>query len=943
MLPLQLLPVALAAFVWASPVFASPPTSSNDPFKAIAAQIPRKPDLPVCCLKPLQPLEPLEDEVLLSFEEWKQKQSVQQEKERAKEREAVNRSTPNINGKVSGDGGNGNNTTIVSQDILGTGEVADVDDMSKSPKMEAPPPQVKVPIIDRYNYASLECSARVQLSHRSAKSTSSILSSKRDRYMLSPCNSPKKEKQFVVVELCEDIRIDTVQLANFEFFSGIFKDFRISVAKTEITREEAWTDAGTYRAKNVRGVQSFHPPDSLRDFYRYIRIEFLSHYGNEYYCPVSLLRVYGLTHLEQWKRDTWEQESREKLETTVNDSVHPPLTPAEAVVEQPIPGDAPEILTESHGPTTIASSANLSSTGHAPADSDATESPMAIPIDTKDATPTSISPLSDSPRSPVSIQSPAELAILSKTPETKPIASPLSVLADNQTHDSLRTTRSVPVSSSSAVPPSATDISSTAQQSNVSSTQVATHKSHPSGAISLNGSSSSIPKAAATNGSQTTTIVKAATTTITTSIAPSVVVSVSAAPSPHVTTGGESIYRTIMNRLTALEGNHTLYARYVEQQTSGVREVLRRVAEDVGRLEGIGRAQSQTYQRTVRDWEKRQQQLQMDYGELMARVEYLSDEIVLEKRLGIAQLCLLLAVLVFMGLTRGSRGDQQPVQLNRSMREWGKRHLSFSGEWTSRFTRRGRSGSDGRDVLKPHPQAARPLPVNLDHDNVKVAFPSTERAQEKMPLKAMSINTRSISSDARVQPWPNPRSRTPSMRSGARQHQHVPRPPSTPTPSHRPRLQRSNSQGLGAGSGPVVPGSTHKSARKWARTAHLHEVRNGDGDAKRRRARGERENEVVDVFATGPFWARRENMKEEKERDGSDGVMVDGLWSPRKGDERGERRSRPVTFKPPEESEIDQWVDTDTDFEEGEGDWDFKPETGTGGPPMAFSAAGNEH
>jgi hypothetical protein len=52
-------------------------------------------------------------------------------------------------------------------------------------------------------------------------------------------------------------------------------------------------------------------------------------------------------------------------------------------------------------------------------------------------------------------------------------------------------------------------------------------------------------------------------------------------------TGDESIYRTIMNRLTALEANHTLYARYVEEQTAGVREVLRRLGEDVGRLEGI--------------------------------------------------------------------------------------------------------------------------------------------------------------------------------------------------------------------------------------------------------------------------------------------------------------------------------------------------------------------
>ena len=52
-------------------------------------------------------------------------------------------------------------------------------------------------------------------------------------------------------------------------------------------------------------------------------------------------------------------------------------------------------------------------------------------------------------------------------------------------------------------------------------------------------------------------------------------------------TGGESIYRTIMNRLSALETNHTLYARYVEEQTASVREMLRRFGEDLGRLEGI--------------------------------------------------------------------------------------------------------------------------------------------------------------------------------------------------------------------------------------------------------------------------------------------------------------------------------------------------------------------
>ncbi|KZS93724.1 Sad1/UNC-like protein, partial [Sistotremastrum niveocremeum HHB9708] len=123
---------------------------------------------------------------------------------------------------------------------------------------------------------------------------------KKDKYMLSPCAAKDK---FVIMELCDDIRIDTIQLANFEFFSGVFRDIRISVAQQYLSDTDGWTEVGTYQAKNSRGVQTFHPIVELRPFYRYMRIDFLSNYGNEYFCPVSLLRVYGLTQMEEWKWD----------------------------------------------------------------------------------------------------------------------------------------------------------------------------------------------------------------------------------------------------------------------------------------------------------------------------------------------------------------------------------------------------------------------------------------------------------------------------------------------------------------------------------------------------------------------------------------------------------------------------------------------------------------
>ena len=75
----------------------------------------------------------------------------------------------------------------------------------------------------------------------------------------------------------------------------------------------------------------------------------------------------------------------------------------------------------------------------------------------------------------------------------------------------------------------------------------------------------------------------------------------------------------------------------------------------------------------------------------------------LEKRLGIAQLCLLLLVLVFMGLTRGEARLElppPPTNLSNSVREWGRRNLSFSNSWVGRLTIRSRSNTP---VRKPPP------------------------------------------------------------------------------------------------------------------------------------------------------------------------------------------------------------------------------------------------
>ena len=554
-----LLPTSLFIFLFVSPVV-SESISPNDPFRAIVLEIPKVPEPPICCLKPLTPLEPVDDEVLLSFEEWKTRQTAMQASSEAKAREGTNRSSLGANANID----NGSDPMSSLHDAspsLGPSKAEETPEL----RVEVSP-HFRVPLTDRFNYASLDCSARVHTSHRSAKSASSILSSKRDRYMLSPCDS--KEKQFVAVELCDDIRIDTVQLANFEFFSGVFKDFSVSVAKTYTTDIDGWTHVGTYNAKNVRGVQSFHPPTSLRDFYRYIRIDFETHYGNEYFCPVSLLRVYGLTHLEQWKWDIWETESRVKQAELQKDRK---FTLSNGLPVDPMPTQTVQI------PISLNDSINVQT------DSSFTVSgmdPMAEDL-TVDKLP-SHSSISSSLLSIAVPESQTEPTVTLSSMETAISATNDPTL---QILDSPSNEANVPSPSSNV-----NTLSSVMNQSQAYSVPIsssAPHSPHQSSYDHAILNNTNTSTAVPSHSSPLSTFSGTSTTMVTGSSSPSVAVTQAAPFAAPPTRGVESIYSTIMNRLTAIESNHTLYTRYIDQQNSAIREVLKRLGEDVGRLEGI--------------------------------------------------------------------------------------------------------------------------------------------------------------------------------------------------------------------------------------------------------------------------------------------------------------------------------------------------------------------
>ncbi|RWR00404.1 hypothetical protein C8Q69DRAFT_484911 [Paecilomyces variotii] len=150
---------------------------------------------------------------------------------------------------------------------------------------------------ERFNYASFDCAATVLKTNPQCTGSSSVLIENKDSYMLNECRAKDK---FLILELCDDILVDTIVLANYEFFSSIFRTFRVSVSDRYPAKE--WKELGVYEARNTREIQAFAVENPLI-WARYVKIEFLTHYGNEFYCPVSLVRVHGTTMLEEYKHE----------------------------------------------------------------------------------------------------------------------------------------------------------------------------------------------------------------------------------------------------------------------------------------------------------------------------------------------------------------------------------------------------------------------------------------------------------------------------------------------------------------------------------------------------------------------------------------------------------------------------------------------------------------
>jgi hypothetical protein len=146
-----------------------------------------------------------------------------------------------------------------------------------------------------FNFAASEAGAKIREKAPAFKKVQSILSEDRDNYMLFPCAQPSK---YFVVELSEEILMMKFSLLNFEFYSSFIKSFLV-YGSTKIEDSPQWVQYGNYTTKESRNENIFFL--SKPAITRYLKFVILDHWGDERYCTLSILRVFGLTLLEDLK------------------------------------------------------------------------------------------------------------------------------------------------------------------------------------------------------------------------------------------------------------------------------------------------------------------------------------------------------------------------------------------------------------------------------------------------------------------------------------------------------------------------------------------------------------------------------------------------------------------------------------------------------------------
>ncbi|OJJ48865.1 hypothetical protein ASPZODRAFT_60310 [Penicilliopsis zonata CBS 506.65] len=501
---------------------------------------------------------------------------------------------------------------------------------------------------ERFNYASFDCAATVLKTNPECKGSSSVLIENKDSYMLNECRA---ENKFLILELCDDILVDTVVLANYEFFSSIFHTFRVSVADRYPAKLDQWKELGVYDARNTREVQAFAVENPLI-WARYLKIEFLTHYGSEFYCPISLIRVHGTTMMEEFKNDGDASRAEDDLGE-------------ETLVPHPIAVDSKGDPVDRQDQNQESERINTS-----------LRSDEACPLDPTEVERALIERLPEATNETCSIE---------ERPKSGP-AGQASGSVGNEAESSTRPgAASAAVGDQSTQRQGATEHPNAVRPSSTGSADTVTTKQN---SIVSDSDSRSTPVSKEEQQQQQQ---YASTNT--------------QPPSANPTTQ-ESFFKLVNKRLQTLESNSTLSLQYIEEQSRILRDAFSKVEKRqlaktstflenlnvtvLNELKQFREQYDQVWKSVAVELEHQRFQYHQEIHSLSAQLGVLADELVFQKRVAVIQSIMVLFCfgLVLFNRGAGSSSIEFPIVQNMVSRSYSLRSSSpFFGSPSAKDTR----------------------------------------------------------------------------------------------------------------------------------------------------------------------------------------------------------------------------------------------------------------
>ncbi|KGO45520.1 Sad1/UNC-like, C-terminal [Penicillium expansum] len=576
---------------------------------------------------------------------------------------------------------------------------------------------------ERFNYASFDCAATVLKTNPECKGSSSVLIENKDSYMLNECRAQNK---FLILELCDDILVDTVVLANYEFFSSIFHTFRVSVSDRYPAKPDQWKELGVYEARNTREVQAFAVENSLI-WARYLRVEFLTHYGHEFFCPISLIRVHGTTMMEEYKHgESSDRAEVEELEASEANQLLEELEskPVEVLVEKFIPAVEFSVTVDEICPNR----------------------PFEVVSPFAKGSDSDICGINDGPRVTTSSMS-------ATTDQTNPPPKPNSTAAVAGSP-----------SATNAGPPTPPKSEDTRKQG------------EPAKNVVTGPDASSVSSATAQEITTSETIGKATINAREEQNSPppeSTRPTNTQPPSANPTTQ-ESFFKSVHKRLQMLESNSTLSLLYIEEQSRILRDAFnkvekRQLAKTSTFLENLNvtvlnelrefREQYDHVWRSVAlEFEHQRMEYHQEVQSISGQLGVLADELVFQKRVTVIQSIMVLCCFALALFSRGSGGNymefpavQRMVARSYSLRSSspifaspsaspGSTRPTSSSYRENRGHRRNLSDSSDQDSAAS-PTAAYSPPTPTSSSSTDRDVEETDKVEEPASPESMSVPT----------------------------------------------------------------------------------------------------------------------------------------------------------------------------------------------------------